>query len=86
MVLGKGNTPGATNAAEVQIPAILFCVVAPLFIGIRFWSRLTQSSGLGADDWTILGSLVFTSARSCSQTILTITDLFFISFNTHAPL
>jgi hypothetical protein len=54
----SGNLPGVSHAPQVQIPAIVFCVVAPVFVGIRFWSRIRASNALGADDWTILGSLV----------------------------
>lgn len=54
----SGNLPGASNALIVQIPAIVFCVVGPAIVGIRFWSRIRVSNNLGVDDWTILGSLV----------------------------
>ncbi len=54
----SGNHPGASNAAEVRVPAILFCIVTPFFVGLRVWSRLSVSNGLGVDDWTILTSLV----------------------------
>jgi hypothetical protein len=54
----SGNLPGGSNAPIVQIPAIVFCVVGPTIVGIRFWSRIRVSNNLGVDDWTILGSLV----------------------------
>jgi hypothetical protein len=54
----SGNRPGPSHVLQIQIPAIVFLVVAPLFVGIRFWSRCRVSNGLGKDDWTIMGSLV----------------------------
>jgi hypothetical protein len=58
----SGNQPGPSNAPIVQIPAIVFCVVGPIIVGIRFWSRIRVSNTLGIDDWTILGSLVSCTA------------------------
>ncbi|KAK1981562.1 integral membrane protein [Colletotrichum cereale] len=52
----EGNLPGASNALMVQVPAIVFFVLTPIFVGIRFWSRIKMRSGLGWDDWTILFS------------------------------
>ena len=54
----KGNTPGASNAAQVEVPCIVFFALTPIFIGLRIWSRLSKGSKLGADDWTILVSFV----------------------------
>jgi hypothetical protein len=59
----SGNLPGASNAPIVQIPAIIFCVVGPAVVGIRFWSRIRVSNNLGFDDWTILASLVSCDGR-----------------------
>jgi hypothetical protein len=47
--------PNESNAPLVQIPGIIFCVVAPIFVAIRFWSRIRIQHALGADDWTIFG-------------------------------
>lgn len=33
-------------------------VVCTLFVGLRFWGRLSQGILLGGDDWTLLASLV----------------------------
>jgi len=59
----SGNLTGASNALIVQIPAIVFCVVGPTIVGIRFWSRIRVSNKLGSDDWTILASLVSCEGR-----------------------
>ncbi|KAJ4259193.1 hypothetical protein NW757_002522 [Fusarium falciforme] len=56
----SGNIPGESNAAQVRIPCIIFFVLTPVFLFIRFWSRIAKRSGLGWDDWTIL--LSFTCA------------------------
>ncbi|KAI8307201.1 Satratoxin biosynthesis SC1 cluster protein 4 [Colletotrichum sp. SAR11_59] len=53
-----GNIPGESNALMVRAPAIIFFVLTPIFVGIRFWSRIKMRSGLGWDDWTILFSFV----------------------------
>ncbi|EFQ25834.1 uncharacterized protein GLRG_00978 [Colletotrichum graminicola M1.001] len=52
----EGNLPGESNAHMVQVPAIVFFVLTPIFVGIRFWSRIKTRSGIGWDDWTILFS------------------------------
>ncbi|CCF33567.1 integral membrane protein [Colletotrichum higginsianum] len=52
----EGNLPGESNALMVRVPAIVFFVLTPIFVGIRFWSRIKMRSGLGWDDWTILFS------------------------------
>ncbi|KAF3808056.1 hypothetical protein GCG54_00012635 [Colletotrichum gloeosporioides] len=53
-----GNIPDESNALMVRAPAIIFFVLTPIFVGIRFWSRIKMRSGLGWDDWTILFSFV----------------------------
>ncbi|KAI8188364.1 Satratoxin biosynthesis SC1 cluster protein 4 [Colletotrichum sp. SAR 10_75] len=53
-----GNIPGESNALMVRAPAVIFFVLTPIFVGIRFWSRIKMRSGLGWDDWTILFSFV----------------------------
>ncbi|KAK2029597.1 hypothetical protein LX32DRAFT_727918 [Colletotrichum zoysiae] len=52
----EGNLPGESNALMVQVPAIVFFILTPIFVGIRFWSRIKMRSGIGWDDWTILFS------------------------------
>jgi hypothetical protein len=54
----SGNTPGANNALEVQVPCIVFFIITPIFVAIRIWSRVRTKVYLGYDDWTILISLV----------------------------
>ncbi|KAK2002752.1 integral membrane protein [Colletotrichum falcatum] len=54
----EGNVPGESNALMVQVPAIVFFVLTPVFVGIRFWSRIKMGSGIGWDDWTILLSFL----------------------------
>ncbi|KAK2056604.1 integral membrane protein [Colletotrichum caudatum] len=51
-----GNLPGESNALMVQVPAIVFFILTPIFVSIRFWSRIKMRSGIGWDDWTILFS------------------------------
>ncbi len=58
------NKPGASNASQVEIPAIVSLVLCPIFVGIRFWTRWKLSGSIGADDYTILGSLIFSAAVS----------------------
>ncbi|TEA18761.1 Satratoxin biosynthesis SC1 cluster protein 4 [Colletotrichum sidae] len=53
-----GNIPGESNALMVRVPAVVFFVLTPIFVTIRFWSRVKMRSGLGWDDWTILFSFV----------------------------
>lgn len=55
---------GESNARLVVIPGIVFCVLSPLIVGVRFWSRMRVQGSLGWDDWTILCSLVFSMAVS----------------------
>ncbi|OLN96835.1 hypothetical protein CCHL11_02301 [Colletotrichum chlorophyti] len=54
----EGNIPGESNALMVQVPAIVFFVLTPIFVIVRFWSRIQMRSGIGWDDWTILFSFV----------------------------
>ncbi|CAG8980596.1 hypothetical protein HYALB_00013746 [Hymenoscyphus albidus] len=53
-------SPNGSNARQVQIPAVVFLVLCPLIVAIRFWGHTRGSvNHLGIDDWTILGSLAF---------------------------
>ena len=52
------STSVPSNAPSIQIPAVVFCVVSPLIVAIRFWARLRNGANLGIDDWLILLSLV----------------------------
>ncbi|KAK3937530.1 integral membrane protein [Diplogelasinospora grovesii] len=59
----SGNLPGDSRAYQIQIPCILFLILAPFFVAVRIWARVKVRSGLGWDDWTILASLV------CAMTV-----------------
>ncbi|KAH8597838.1 hypothetical protein B0O99DRAFT_470808, partial [Bisporella sp. PMI_857] len=71
----SGNKPGESNALLVQIPSVVFCVISPIVVGIRFWSRIRCRGNLGWDDWTILGSLIFSMIVSVA--LLTACDFGF---------
>ncbi|KAJ4855174.1 hypothetical protein CI102_1996 [Trichoderma harzianum] len=49
-----------SHANLVRIPSIVFFVVTPIFVFIRFWNRISRRSGLGWDDGTIAVSFVCT--------------------------
>jgi hypothetical protein len=49
---------GQDNSPRIRIPATTFCIFTPLVVATRFWSRRQTNAVLGADDWTILGSMV----------------------------
>ncbi|KAI1398484.1 integral membrane protein [Hypoxylon fuscum] len=53
-----------TNVADIEIPCIVFFILTPLFLAIRFSSRLKTGSGFGWDDWTILLSWAFAQVVS----------------------
>lgn len=50
-----------SHADLVRIPSIVFFVVTPIFVFIRFWNRISRRSGLGWDDGTIAVSFVWIS-------------------------
>ncbi|RYP28191.1 hypothetical protein DL766_005999 [Monosporascus sp. MC13-8B] len=64
MYLVEGNLPGDNNGPQIQIPAIVFFAVTPLFLAIRIWSRKQSGSGIGWDDWTIVISWTFAQILS----------------------
>jgi hypothetical protein len=47
-------------SAYLSIPALIFSIVTPLVVISRFFARSIHGGEVGADDWTILASLVFT--------------------------
>ena len=52
--------PGLADiSTHLSIPALVFSIVTPLVVLARFIARCTHGNHLGADDWTILASLVF---------------------------
>ncbi|KAI8721284.1 hypothetical protein NCS52_00575600 [Fusarium sp. LHS14.1] len=56
--------PSLSNAHMLYIPIAIFGVLCPLLVGIRIWSRRRKGGHLGADDYTIIGSLIFSLASS----------------------
>ncbi|KAI1851326.1 hypothetical protein JX266_003401 [Neoarthrinium moseri] len=55
----SGNIPGPSRALEIQVPCIVFLVVTPAFVGMRFLARVKSKAGFGWDDWTSLASAIF---------------------------
>lgn len=51
--------PLADISTRLSIPALVFSVVTPLVVICRFIARSIHGGKLGADDWTILASVVF---------------------------
>jgi len=60
----SASPSGESNAGLVVVPGVGFCIISPLVVGVRFWSRLRLQGGLGWDDWTILCSLISSMAVS----------------------
>ncbi|KAJ4191789.1 hypothetical protein NW767_010936 [Fusarium falciforme] len=58
------SDPSLSNAHMLYIPIAIFGVLCPLLVGIRIWSRRRKGGHLGADDYTIIGSLIFSLASS----------------------
>ncbi|KAI0455442.1 hypothetical protein F5B21DRAFT_513945 [Xylaria acuta] len=58
----EGNVPIGDNSRMIYIPSWLFVFLCLLVVGARVWSRKTTGGGLGADDFTIVASLVFAMA------------------------
>lgn len=49
---------GESNASLISIPSGIFLFLCPLLVTTRLWSRLRKGGHMGADDYTILASLV----------------------------
>lgn len=49
---------GKSNASLIYIPSAIFLILCPLLVTTRLWSRLRKGGHMGADDYTILASLV----------------------------
>lgn len=56
-------------SARLSVPSLVFSIVTPLVVLCRFVARSIHGGELGADDWTILVSLVFTMTV-CVQMII----------------
>jgi len=54
----SSSAPVPDRGSWIEIPAIVFCVVSPIIVSIRLWSRFQLSARLGVDDWVILAALV----------------------------
>ncbi|KAI1774381.1 integral membrane protein [Hypoxylon cercidicola] len=59
-----GHPSEDDNVIDIEVPCIVFFIVTPVFVGIRLHSRYKTGSGLGWDDWTIMGSWVFSQIVS----------------------
>ncbi|KAL2071836.1 hypothetical protein VTL71DRAFT_13071 [Oculimacula yallundae] len=69
----SGNLPGESNALQVQIPCIVFFILAPVFVAIRIWSRVHMRAGLKWDDWTIIVSFTFWIAQGFYKLTINLT-------------
>lgn len=49
---------GQSNSALIYVPCGIFLFLCPLLVGTRLWSRTKKGGQIGADDYTILASLV----------------------------
>lgn len=47
-----------SHTSMILVPSIAFLAITPLAVAIRLWSRAKTSAMIGADDLTILFSLV----------------------------
>lgn len=52
------DIPSESNAVQIYFPSVLFFVLTPAFVTLRFWNRGVRRSGLGWDDTTIVLSFV----------------------------
>lgn len=57
-----------TNSEMIYVPVGVFLAICPIIVGTRIWSRLGNGGHLGADDWTILVSLVSQSLKAYVKT------------------
>ena len=51
-----GNVPDISY--KVSCPALIFSIVTPIFVIVRFISRHVFTRSIGPDDWVILASVV----------------------------
>lgn len=52
------TTRTESYAFYVRTPCIVFFIITPIFIAIRFYNRISRRTGIGLDDLTILVSFV----------------------------
>lgn len=55
--------PKDNNAHMLYIPIAIFGVLCPALVVMRIWSRRRKGGQLGADDYTIIASLVSASSE-----------------------
>lgn len=55
------NASELDNSSIIYIPAWIFLCICPVVVGMRFWARKRTGAVLGADDYTIILSLVSTA-------------------------
>ncbi|KAI8954030.1 hypothetical protein F4801DRAFT_587936 [Xylaria longipes] len=58
----EDNVPTGDHRRWVYIPSWVFVILCSIVVGTRFWYRKRTDGGLGADDYTIMASLVFAIA------------------------
>ncbi|KAK1760163.1 hypothetical protein QBC47DRAFT_448749 [Echria macrotheca] len=62
-VPGLSRNPGESHQVDIIVCAVLTWVIGAVFVGLRFYTRCRLLRNvLGAEDWTILVSLVFAGA------------------------
>ena len=61
--------PLADISARLSIPALVFSIATPLIVACRFAARSVRGGDLGADDWIILASSIFTEAVNIQMII-----------------
>ena len=69
MAIFSDYEPLADISDRLAIPSLVFCIVTPLVVFARFLARTLYRNILGADDWTILASLVFALAVNIQMII-----------------
>jgi hypothetical protein len=57
-----------SRGAQIQIPAIVFCVISPLIVGVRFFSRIKLGTKVGIDDYVIL--LALAAGLACNGVLI----------------
>lgn len=50
--------PNDNNAYLIYIPSLIFVILLPLLVLLRFWVRLRRHGKLGADDWAAAAAMV----------------------------
>lgn len=69
MPIFSNYEPLADISARLSIPSLVFSILTPLFVICRLLARSIRGGRLGADDWTVLASLVFTQTVNIQMII-----------------